>query len=452
MHRSNTLRGWALLGLMALVTGGHPSGIPSANAQEGSAESQTSNSETNAVDEELQREVRALVRDLQSRTLADREAAEKDLIALGTKAIKLLPPDSDQLPAETRQRLSRVRDALERQFAEEAAQPTLVTLMAKKPLLDILKDLEQQTENPIIDYRPQFGQQALNPEIEVAFDKVPFWKALDTVLDASTSSTYGFPPKPAVALINRAPGERPRLDRYVSYAGPFRIEATEIESRRELQQERPGVLRLQLETHWEPRLAPIAFEQPLSDVTAEDDQGNAIQISGGGSVGTEVPPGSISTVFDLPFVPPAREASKIASLRGRMHALVPGRIQTFEFTDLSKTPTEKQVADVTVVLERMRKTNAVWQLAIKVKFGKSEGSLQSHRGWILDNEAYLLGPDDKQIPHATLETTMRTEDEIGLAYYYDLEHDLSKYRFVYRTPVAIMQLPVEYEIKDIPLP
>ena len=52
---------------------------------------------------------------------------------------------------------------------------------------------------------------------------------------------------------------------------------------------------------------------------------------------------------------------------------------------------------------------------------------------------------------------MQSKTEVGLAYFFDLPNvesgeNLSEYTWVYRTPAAIVRMPVEYELKDIPLP
>ena len=50
-------------------------------------------------------------------------------------------------------------------------------------LSKILAEMQKQSGNPIIDARRQLGQPADDPELKVDFDKTPFWRALDEVLD-----------------------------------------------------------------------------------------------------------------------------------------------------------------------------------------------------------------------------------------------------------------------------
>ena len=106
----------------------------------------------------------------------------------------------------------------------------------------------------------------------------------------------------------------------------------------------------------------------------------------------------------------------------------------------------------TVVLEQVRRNNLVWEVRMRLVFDKAGRALESHRTWVLRNEAHLESPDKKSIRYAGLETTRQTETEVGVAYLFDVEGDLTGHSFVYKTPTAIIQVPVAYELKDVPLP
>jgi hypothetical protein len=107
---------------------------------------------------------------------------------------------------------------------------------------------------------------------------------------------------------------------------------------------------------------------------------------------------------------------------------------------------------VSVVVDQVRKNNEVWEVRMRVVFDKAAGALESHLGWIFNNEAYLENPAGEQVQYATLETTRQTENEVGVAYLFDVPEGLKGHTFVYKTPVAIVNMPVEYELKDLELP
>jgi hypothetical protein len=71
---------------------------------------------------------------------------------------------------------------------------------------------------------------------------------------------------------------------------------------------------------------------------------------------------------------------------------------------------------------------------------------------VFQNLSYLVDKDGKHIDNAGLETTHQSQNEVGLAYVFDLPGGLDGLSWIYETPAAIVDLPVEYEIKDIDLP
>jgi hypothetical protein len=190
-------------------------------------------------------------------------------------------------------------------------------------------------------------------------------------------------------------------------------------------------------------------------VEAIDDNGQPISVSASeGEMQFPVDSDMKSVELPIQFQLPERNVRRIASLKGKLTALLPGGVETFRFANLDKTKrVDRRRGGVTVALESVRKNAAVWEVRMLMIFEKATGALESHlsTGWVTNNFAALEGPDRKTIPYAGLETTRETETEVGMAYYFDVP-DLKGYTFVYKTPTAIVSLPVEYELKDLDLP
>ena len=74
------------------------------------------------------------------------------------------------------------------------------------------------------------------------------------------------------------------------------------------------------------------------------------------------------------------------------------------------------------------------------------------RNWIYRNEAYFIGPDGQRFEHVGQQAFRQTENEVGVAYLSDRENGLADCKFVYKTPAVLIQMPVAFELKDIPLP
>jgi hypothetical protein len=403
--------------------------------------------------EPLRVQVQRLVRQLDDNALAKREAAEQALIGLGPEALKLLPPVTSKTPTEVKVRLERIRNALEKTAAEAAAEASVVTLQGDMPLSQALAALEQQTKNKLVDLREKFGQQRPDPPVQANFEKTPFWKALDEILDQAGLTLYNFGGQPGtVAFVSRGDGRQARVQT-AGYSGLFRFEGVRIQASRDLRNPANQSLRLTLEVNWEPRLSPILVQLPLADLQAQDEAGHAIAIDSQlGKLEAPVESTIPAVELQVPLVPPERSVKKIASLSGTLMALVPGQIETFEFSDLEHAKgAEQRRGGVTVVLDQ-RKNLELYELRLRVRFDKAENALESHRGWIYSNEAYLVDADGKQVDNAGYQAFLQEANEVGVAYLFDHEKGLKGCKFVYKTPASLVKIPAKFTLQDLPLP
>jgi len=95
-------------------------------------------------------------------------------------------------------------------------------------------------------------------------------------------------------------------------------------------------VKLLLDVAWEPRTRPISLEQSLDAITAVDENGDPLAIeNSGGELHANVQSDIPSVEMYLPFKLPARNVTAIASLKGKIMAMVPGRVETFEFDNLA---------------------------------------------------------------------------------------------------------------------
>jgi len=398
--------------------------------------------------------VRRWVRQLEADSKAERDEAEEALIGLGPAALEFLPPPTPRTPADLRLRLERIRQKLQRAAAVAAAGHSLVSLPAgPQRLSKIFESITQQTGNPIVDFRGQFGQPVTDPELTVAMENRPFWEALDRVLDEAGLTVYPYGQKGAIAVVNRPDTERERGSR-AAYSGPFRIEATTVTARRDLRNPQTRWLQVALEVAWEPRLVPIAISQRLSDTEAVDENGRSLAGDTEGVVlEARVDPNATATELKIPLALPSREVKQIAKLRGTLTAMVPGRIETFRFGDLMTAKDRSvRIAGATVILEQVRRNNQVWEVRMRVRYDEAGKALESHRAWILHNEAYLEGPDGKPIANAGCHPTRQTENEVGLSYLFSLDDPPENHTFVYKTPGLIVSRQFAYEFENIDLP
>jgi hypothetical protein len=413
-------------------------------------------------DADRQRELNRLVRQLNDDRAAERNAAEAELLELAgsntaetDRFLELLPAESDQMPLAVRDRLSRIRRQVEDRVAKAATEGMKVTLSAKQmPLTGVLAALEKQTGNRFIDNRDPDPAGNMPPTgITIELKNEPFWPAVDQILDQAKAGIYAYGGEDALSIVSRQSDDAPRYQR-ASYSGAFRVELLEIEAQRNRRQPAGNSLKLQLEIAWEPRLRPIAISQPVADVAATTDAGVPLAVKNAQAVlDVEVPGGTQAAEIILPFELPPRDADRITKLSGKLRALVPGRQVHFRFDDLAhaKGKTQRR-GGVQVTLDNVRKNNEIWEVHMRLALDEDNDALQSHRGWVFQNLSYLEGKDGEAIDNAGFETTRQTPNEVGIAYLFDLPDGIEGLTWVYETPAAIVELPVEYQLKDIELP
>ncbi len=402
---------------------------------------------------DLSQDVARWVQQLQSTEKGDRDAAEAELVKLGSPVLGLLPQVTVDTSEEMRARLNRIRKQLQRAAAEAAVQGSRVTLEGEMRLSDALARLEKQTENRLIDFRGQFNQPRLDPKINVAFEQVAYWTALENIFEQAGLQLYAYTNEPnTLGFIARS--DKLTVAAQAAATELFRMQVIRLQAIRDLRDDDNQGLVVTMEVTWEPRLTPITIKQPLEELRATGDDGSEIKtMQGRGITEMSVQTGISSVELELPFALPERKIQRISSLKGTLTAMVPGGKMKLEFHDLANAREVTQgESGINVVLLQTRKNRALYELRVLLRIGGSDEQLRSQRGWVYSNEAYLLDKDGRRVEYAGLESFRETLTEVGLSYKFDVPGGLDGYRFVYESPAAVMTVPVEYEIKDIVLP
>lgn len=404
-------------------------------------------------DDELAATVRRWVRQLDAPQLVEREKAEAELLKLGPAAVEFLPKVTERTPAEVALRVGRIRQKLERAAADSVARASTVTLNAVEwPLSKILASITEQTGNPIVDYRAKFGHPTTDPALTISLKDAGFWQAFDRVLDDAELTVYPYAKAQGICIVRRGPDQALRAES-ACYAGPFRVEATSVTAARDLRVPASRSLRVVQEIAWEPKLRPFYFVQRMADVQATDERGRPIAVENL-SAAPEVPvlPDQTATTFELALAPPSRDVQQIASLRGKISTLVPGRLETFRFGPVDKPKNvEKRIAAATVTMERAGRFDGVWEVNVRVRFDQPGRSLESHRGWYSLVDAYLEDQDGKPVRQTASEMTRQAENEFGFAYRFTKLEGAPR-GFTIRVPGSMVETSFNYELKYIRLP
>jgi hypothetical protein len=394
---------------------------------------------------ELARRVAALVRQLDDDRVDTRQAAETALIELGPDALDLLPAADAPITPEVRQRLTRIREQLQTQQARRVLEASRVSLDGEMSLAEALRAIQQQTTNTLVGYED------LDQRVTVHCQQTPFWDAIDQLLDQAQARIDPFAGGGQGLRVVAGPaGHAPRA----AGTGLFHIEPTMVTAVRDLRAPDLATMRVRLLIMWEPRAKPIFLSQRLSEIVALDDVGRAVEISGRQGTLTAAVESDLPCVeVELPFILPDRSARRLVSLRGTLDVMLPGRIETFEFADLEKAENVQQRhAGVTVTLLQTRENDDAREIHVRIAFADPANTLESHRGWIYKNSAYLVDADGHRLACGGQRVVSQESDAVGMTYLFALTRPLSDYHFVYETPSLIIRHSVAYELKDVDLP
>ncbi len=396
----------------------------------------------------LKDQVQQLLGELDGKTLAGRNQAEKDLIGLGHDALQYLPPEDAPLSPEAKQRLIRIRAKIATTTAkvEVQSQSKMIGLNDAATLGDALEAISR-------DSGIEFDHQAdKDKPIKPYVGSLPFWQALDYVLDQAELDIDFYGSEDAtLALVPRAEKRPSRFDS-AAYAEAFRLEPTIVTSRRVLSDESLSGMNVELSLSWKPDLFPVGITVPLKQLSAKLDDG--------ATIGSSSPDGKIdiapskdlaTTSMQLPLNLPAGRPTKIVAISGKLQSMLPGAIKEFAFP-LRSGPTSKSEDLVTVKLEGIRKSGALHELRVAVDVRNAGKAMESHRGWLLGNQIKCTKDDGTTESHLGYEMYRHNDEGIGLSYLFDLGDSPDAWTLIYSTPTAVTQTEIDFVIRDIPMP
>ena len=395
-------------------------------------------------------DLRPLLRKLESGSLAERDAAERELLAKGPAILHLLPQLDGALSPELKQRLERVVSKLKQKQIELVTRGSRLTLSGSHPLDQLIRQIESQTGNRLV-LPEDFDA---SRKIEVDWQKDPFWPCIDQMLDQADLMVDTLEGKHGeLRLLPRPPGIIGRFG-LADYQGAFRFEATRVQGQRNLRVPAQSSLQIHVETIWEPRLAPIAISYPFSQFSIEIEEGEPITPNSAGAEPVfPIRPDMLSIDLVIGFPLPPRTVEEIKVVRGRCDVLLPARVERLEFADLEKSRGKKQrKGQLTVSFIDVRKNDELYELVVEIEFDRAESAFQSHLGWMLDNPAHIIDRQGKKLEALGMHTMGRTARSIRLAYLFELADSLDTYRFVYQSPTGIIKKPVEFELYNVELP
>jgi hypothetical protein len=163
--------------------------------------------------------------------------------------------------------------------------------------------------------------------------------------------------------------------------------------------------------------------------------------------------GGSSAQIEIQMQRPDRQAPKLKSMEGQFVISVPGELHEYRFEKFGGGGRQTQkYGDVSVRLEGSRRNGPVYEMRLFVEFGDAAGALDSFRGWVMSNRAYLLDAQGGRLENVGFQTYAASSNGVGISYLFQINQDPNSYQLVYESPSSITRQTIQFRLEDIPLP
>lgn len=216
-------------------------------------------------------------------------------------------------------------------------------------------------------------------------------------------------------------------------------------------------IRIPLRVAWGPDLDLLAMRLPAHTIMADGPAGEVLPpVQRRAIVEPIIAPATtaVSLPLTLAQVDPAVEL--LATLRGTLTLWIAGRDHGFE-VPLDGLPNSLRVGRATVTLLDTAVGPEHLEVTARVSFDEPSPALASHRPWLATRMIDVVGHGDQPLPRLEQRTASRSEQGLTMVASFGLPADgratgLQGLRLRWRLPMAIHEVPVDFVVREIPLP
>lgn len=214
-------------------------------------------------------------------------------------------------------------------------------------------------------------------------------------------------------------------------------------------------IRIPVRATWGPALEPLAMRLPASTIMADGPAGEALPpIQRQAIVEPLIAPGAAAALLPLMLAQVDPPLESLASLRGTLTLWIAGREHDFELP-LESPPRSLRVGHATVELLAATVHEDRLDVTASITFDEPSEALASHRPWLVARKIDVVGPDGQPLPRAEQRTAARSDRGLTTIASLALPADgggLRSLRLRWRLPTAIHELPVDFLVRELPLP
>ncbi len=430
-----------------------------------------------AVDES---DVRRWVVRLDADRKVDRDRAKEELLKLGPPALKWLPEPESLGSRATIEAVKKIRAILERQKAEESVDAVRLTVGGSSTIGETLQRLAKETGNVVVT--DDLSKESLSKPVELA-DRPTFWDVIEAT-SIQHNLSWSFTGSPArlrlFSMTAANKDESPRAALAVTQSKAFRVALKSIRERTVVGQDSGPLLRLELDVMSEPRLRPLFLKCSVVDVVVSGSR----KTTKGEPAAVGWQPYSPDAKLELTFGQGHRQMSvpldfrrpegdwSALSVSGKLHVETAAGEEPLEFpAGKDAQGVSRRRGGVTVKVLRWEsvagaKDNSLAVTAL-VTYDTGGPAFESHRSWMLFNVAGLVragmmpaekpanGPamnDVNLLKPTNIDSDVQPDGSIAVTYRFEkLPLPASEYRFRYVAPTLILNVPLEFELRDVPL-
>jgi hypothetical protein len=322
------------------------------------------------------------------------------------------------------------------------------------PLAQALESLSKQSGIPVVNRL--IGE---SPALKLDLNGVGFWNALDVIADAAGGRIDPFGGPNGPALVPDLRKDR-KLNQPVSYSGPFRVSLQRISGHIDFESGNRGC-QATVQLAWEPSFKPLYLKDAPENLVIQDPVGKVIPFepSSGTSVPVDHRPAA-SVPLSLPALP--RSVANLGLVKGTYLLSGTPRLLTFSFDtvkDLEKAgKTRKTEAGVSVTVSDVTLGDRAWTVKVTTELPPGQVRFSSYQFWHLYNEISLVHKDGKRILRSGsgVAETAGSSPRAVVSYNFEnaarLRANPADWRLVYRAPASIIEVPIPFEFRDVPLP
>lgn len=404
-------------------------------------------------------EVDDLIAQLTATSRSRRETADRILRSLGPDTLPDLAAAIPTATGEAAFRLRSIRSALVNEAVLAAVEPTSLSLTAEnEPLSELLARIGAEAGRlPLVGAGGD--PTASDRRVSLHLDRATYWEAIDAVTKAAGCrlSYREMRDEAAGCGLVVAPlgkGQQPAAS---AAAGLFRVEVAGVSGFASSAAGGFRGLRLPLRVAWEPRINPLVLQLPLRSIVAEGPAGEAVAVRRRTAVleATHLR-GRCWSEFAITLTQPDTPLESLGMLRGTLDCVLAAApcCFTFRVEPGSPLPSTQTLGALKVSLEAVDRSPGRLAATLRAEYADESEALASHRAWIT-RQLPVAGCGGRPLPRLTADVVRRSRRGITLQVVFRLPSEPAENaacEINWRLPVAILDVPVDFAIRGIPLP